>query len=163
MSDAIVSNIPQQIDACILDVMEKIQHLHGKLHIFLRLFNCVPEGVDEVHFLADSYLLNSIKVAERKTRKRNWTVIIKSRKSKVPPDFQSFWKNDYNKIKIIELHLDCTINTKPKYLILQDVWKFIFPSINTAKVYLCLPLIFCISVASKKKQIREFFVTIITF
>ena len=36
------------------------------------------------------FFLNSIKAAERKTRKENWTILITSIKSKAPADFQSF-------------------------------------------------------------------------
>ena len=65
--------------------MAEIQNLHGKPGTFevlaLKLVNCVPKGVTEVHFVADSYLHNSIKAAERKIPRENRTVIIKSIKS----------------------------------------------------------------------------------
>ena len=85
VSDEVVPNISEQIDAYIIDVMAEIQNLHGKPGTFevlaLKLVNCVPKGVTEVHFVADSYLYNSIKAAERKIPRENRTVIIKSIKS----------------------------------------------------------------------------------
>ena len=94
VSDAIVSNIPQQIDAYILNVMAKTPSLHGKPDTFeelaLKLITCVPKGVNEVHVVDDCYLHNSIKAAERKARGENRAVIMKSVKSKIPTDFQTF-------------------------------------------------------------------------
>ena len=53
VSDAIVSNIPQQIDSYILDVMAKIRYVYGKLDTFeelsLKLINYDPKGVNELH------------------------------------------------------------------------------------------------------------------
>ena len=70
--DPLVSNIPQQIDAYVFDVMAKIRSLHGKPDSFeeldLKLIKCVPKGINEVLFVAHSYLHNSIKATERKTR-----------------------------------------------------------------------------------------------
>ena len=72
-------------------MMAKIQSLQGKPGTFeefaLKLMNYVPKGVNKVTFVADSYLHNSMKAAERKTRGENREVIIKSIKSKVPADF----------------------------------------------------------------------------
>ena len=52
--------------------MAKIRSLHGKPDSFeeldLKLIKCVPKGINEVLFVAHSYLHNSIKAAERKTR-----------------------------------------------------------------------------------------------
>ena len=85
VSDEIFPNISEQTDAYIIDLMAEIQNLHGKPGTFevlaLKLVNCVPIGVTEVHFVADSYLHNSIKPAERKIPIENRTVIIKSIKS----------------------------------------------------------------------------------
>ena len=86
-------------------MLTKIQSLYGKPDTFegltLKLINCVPKGVNSVHFVADSYLHNSIKVGECKICAENRIVLIKLMKSKVPPDFQSFLKNDDNKTRII--------------------------------------------------------------
>ena len=100
VSDAIVSNTPQQIHAYILNVMAKIRSLHGKPDT---IEDFVLKLINSVHFAADSYFHNSIKTAERKTRRENRTVIIKSIKSKVPTDFQSFIKNNESKTGIIDL------------------------------------------------------------
>ena len=68
VSDVIVSNISQQTDAYILNVMAKIRCLYQKSDTFkelaLKLINCFPEGVNEVHCVGDSYLHNSIKAAK---------------------------------------------------------------------------------------------------
>ena len=86
--------------------MAKIRSLHEKPDTFeelaLKLINCFPKGVNEVHFVDDSYLHNSIKAAERHNRGENRVVIIKSMKSKIPADFQTFVKNDENKTSIID-------------------------------------------------------------
>ena len=67
--------------------MAKIRSLHGKPDTFeelaLKLINCVPKGANELHFVADSYLHNSMKAAERETRGENRAVIIKSKKSTI--------------------------------------------------------------------------------
>ena len=85
VSDEIFPNISEQTDAYIIDLMAEIQNLHGKPGTFevlaLKLVNCLPIGVTEVHFVADSYLHNSTKPAERKIPIENRTVIIKSIKS----------------------------------------------------------------------------------
>ena len=53
--DAIDSDFPQQIDAYFLDLMAKVRSLHGKPDPFedlaLKLINCVPKSVNEVHFV----------------------------------------------------------------------------------------------------------------
>lgn len=63
-SDAIVSNIPQQIIAYILNVMTKTRLLHEKPDTFeelaLKTINCVPKGVNKVHVVDDSHLDNNI-------------------------------------------------------------------------------------------------------
>ena len=70
VSDANVSNLTSRIDAYIPYVIRKIQFLHGKSDIFdellMKLINCVPKDVNEVHFVVDSYFHNTIKSAERK-------------------------------------------------------------------------------------------------
>ena len=76
----------------------------------------LKKGVNEVHFVGDSYLHNNIKAAERKSRGENRVVIIKSMKSKIPADFQTFVKNDGNKTSIIDLLLDYIIKHKTKVL-----------------------------------------------
>ena len=95
-SDAIVSNIPQQIDAYILYVMAKIRYFHRKPGTFeylaLKLMNCFRKGENEVYFATGYYFHNSLKATECKTRREKRTFIIKSIKSKVPSDFQSFFK-----------------------------------------------------------------------
>ena len=64
-------------------------------------------------------------------------------------------KNDDNKTRIIDLLLDYVIKHKTKVLNISGCMKIYFSSITAAKVYLYLLLIMsCISVASKKKQIR---------
>ena len=68
----------------------------------MQLVNCFPKGVNEVRFVGDSYLHNYIKAAERKTRRENRAVVIKSTKSKIPAHFQTFVKNDDNKTRIID-------------------------------------------------------------
>ena len=97
------------------------------------------------NFVADSYLHNSIKAAERRIRGENRAVIIKLIKSKVTAGFQSFLKGNGNKTSIIDLLLD-------------------YISITTINAYPYLPLIlFSIAVESKKKHIWEFFFTVNTF
>ena len=89
VSDAIISNISQQINAYILNGMAKIPSLHEKPDTFeevaLKLVKCFQKGKNKVHFVGDSYLHN-IKAAERKTR------LEKSMKSKIQADFQAFVK-----------------------------------------------------------------------
>lgn len=65
-----------------MPILAKIRSLYGKPDTFeklaLKLISCVPKGVNEVHFLADYYLHNSIKIAECNTRGENRTVIIET-------------------------------------------------------------------------------------
>ena len=120
ISYAIVSDLPQQVDAYVIDVMAQIRSLHGKPDTFedlaMKLINYVPKGVNEVHCVADSYLDNSIKSSERKSRGDNRAVIIKSIKSKIPSDFQSILKNNDSKTRIIDLLLDYIIKHRAKVL-----------------------------------------------
>ena len=92
--------------------------MHRKLDTFevlvLKLSKCVTKGVNKVYVVADPYLDNSINAAERKTRRENRTVIIKSIKPKKPAGFQFFLKNDGNKTRIIDLLLDHIIKHKIK-------------------------------------------------
>ena len=128
----------------------------------LKLFNCVPEGVNEVHFAADSCLLNSIKATECKTHKK----VLEScnQINRIPADFQSFLKNVYSKISIFDLCLDYTRNHKTR---VPDILRCI--KIYCSKYNYCESISYhpvtmpSISVASKKNQIGEFFVTVNTF
>ena len=69
---------------------------------------------------------NSIKAAERKTCGENRTVIIKSTKSKLSADFQSFLKNNDSKTRIINLRLDYIIKHKTKVLDILRCMDFFF-------------------------------------
>ena len=95
--------------------MTKTPSLHGKPDTFeelaLKMIICVQNGVNEVHVVNDCYLHNSTKAAERKARGENRAVIMKSMKSKIPADFQTFLKNDDSKTRIIDLLLDYIIKT----------------------------------------------------
>lgn len=55
VSDPLVSNIPQQTDAYVFDVMAKIRSLHGKPDSFeeldLKLIKCVWKGINEILLL----------------------------------------------------------------------------------------------------------------
>ena len=130
--------------------MAKIRSLHGKPDTFeelaLQLINCVPKGVNKVRSLCCLLLFAlQIRTAKRKTRGENRT-------------FQSFLKNNDNKARIIDLRLDYIIKLETKVLNILRYMKTFFPSITPVKVYPYLRLImFSISVASNKKQIREFF------
>ena len=76
--------------------MAKIRSLHKTPDTFeevaLKLVNYFPKGVNKVHIVDDSYLHNIIKAADSKTRVENRAVIIKSMKSKIQADFQTFVK-----------------------------------------------------------------------
>ena len=96
----------------------------------LKLINCFPKGANEVHFVGDSYLNNNIKAAKRKTRGKNQAVIIKSMKSKIPADLQTFVKNDDNKTRIIDLLLDYIIKHKNKVLNILRCMKIYFFKYN---------------------------------
>ena len=110
--------------------MTKIRSLHKKPDTFeelaLKLINCFPKGIHEVHFVGDSYFHNNIKAAERKTRGENRAVIIKS---KITADFQTFVKND-NKTKIIDLLLSYIIKHKTKVLNILRSMKINFSKYN---------------------------------
>ena len=96
----------------------------------MKLINCFPKGVNEAHLVGDSYLHNNIKAAERKTRGENRAVIIKSMKSKIPADSQTFVKNDENKTRIIDLLLDYIIKHKTKVLNILRRMKIYFSKYN---------------------------------
>ena len=119
----------------------------------LKLFNCVPEGVNEVHFAQK--LLNV-----KPTKKYGSCNQI----NRIPADLQSFLKNVYSKISIFDLCLDYTRKHKTR---VRDILRCI--KIYCSKYNYCESISYhpvtmpSISVASKKNQIGEFFVTVNTF
>ena len=66
----------------------------------------VPKGYQRVDFVADTYLLNSIKNAERAKRGMSSKILIASSKSKVPRDFKEFLKSGENKTRMIKIIFD---------------------------------------------------------
>ena len=80
----------------------KFPSLHRKPDTFedlaMEFINCVPKGVNEVHFVADSYLDNSIKTSDRKSCGDNRAVII----VKIPPYFHFILKNNDSRTRIID-------------------------------------------------------------
>ena len=128
----------------------------------LKLFNCVPEGVNEVHFAADSCLLNSIKATECKTHKK--TLESCNQINRIPADFQSFFKNVYSRISIFYLSLDYTRKHKTRVPDILICIKIYCSKYNYCESISYHPVTMpSISVASKKNQIGEFFVTVNTF
>ena len=62
-----------------------------------------PKGFKRIDLVADSYLQNSIKDAERANRGQSSRIILKSALSKIPREFSKFLSNRENKTRMIEL------------------------------------------------------------
>ena len=78
----------------------------------------IPVGYARVNIVADSYRLVSIKDVTRLERGKSYNsekVIIKSEKSKVPPDFNRFLSDGSNKTRMIELVFHVIEKNKAKF------------------------------------------------
>ena len=62
-------------------------------YFILEILLTLPKGYPEVHLIADTYREQSIKSSERLKRGSAEKVLVKSIKSKIPRDFNSFLKN----------------------------------------------------------------------
>ena len=70
-----------------------------------KLLKSLPTKYTRIDLVADTYLENSIKGAERFKRESSQKIIIRSPKSKIPRDFNVFLKNGKNKTRILYDHL----------------------------------------------------------
>ncbi len=66
-----------------------------------KLLKSLPTKYTRIDLVADTYLENSIKGAERFKRESSQEIIIRSPKSKIPRDFNGFLKNGKNKTRIL--------------------------------------------------------------
>ena len=69
----------------------------------LKLVQHIPKGYHRIDLVADCYLSNSIKDAERAKRGQSTKILVKSTKSKIPREFSKFLANGENKTRMIEL------------------------------------------------------------
>ena len=69
----------------------------------MKLISFLPKGFKRIDLVADSYLQNSIKDAERANRGQSSRIILKSALSKIPREFSKFLSNRENKTRMIEL------------------------------------------------------------
>ena len=69
----------------------------------MKLISFLPKGFKRIDLVADSYLQNSIKDAERANRGQSSRIILKSALSKIPREFSKFLSNGENKTRMIEL------------------------------------------------------------
>ena len=67
-----------------------------------------------VDIVADSYLEESIKMAERNKRGSSEKIIIQSGRSKIPCNFSKFWKNGENKRCLLLLMLSVLVENRTK-------------------------------------------------
>ena len=83
-----------------------------------KLLKMIPTEYHRIDIVADSYLKNSIKSSERKNRGNSTKVMIKSKKSKVPREFQEFLRNGENKTTLIKMMFMLIIENKDRVLLL---------------------------------------------
>ena len=108
---AIVANqepCSNTVSAYIIDLIAQVRMLAKQVpdtfeHLTLKILSSIPKGYERVDLVADTYRESSIKTSERKSRGMSSKVIIKSSKTKVPRDFNSFLMNNDNKIQMIDL------------------------------------------------------------
>ena len=82
-------------------------------HLTLIILSSIPKGYERVDLVADTYRESSIKTSERKIRGMSSKVIVKSAKTKVPRDFNSFLMNSDNKIQMIDLIFNYITEKQP--------------------------------------------------
>ena len=76
----------------------------------LKILGSIPKGYNRIDFVADTYRNASIKTAERNKRGTNSNINIKSVKSRIPQDFNSFLLNGDNKTQLINIVFDYIVN-----------------------------------------------------
>ena len=69
----------------------------------MKLISFLPKGFKRIDLVADSYVQNSIKDAERANRGQSSRIILKSALSKIPREFFKFLSNGEDKTRMIEL------------------------------------------------------------
>ena len=104
----------------IVDLMAVVRTIREVPNTFEELaFNIVksfPSGYKRIDIVADIYLENSIKTSERGKRGESEKILIKSSKSKIPPEFSKFPSNGENKSRMIELLFGVIENNRVKML-----------------------------------------------
>ena len=84
---------------------------------FVWLFvSTLPKGFKWLDILADTYRTNSIKDGERNGRGSSQRIIIASSKSRLPPDFFEFLKNEENRTRVREIISEVFRNNVSKVL-----------------------------------------------
>ena len=97
------------------------------------------------------------------SQKKEGTVIIKSMKSKVPVDFQSFLKSDDSKARI-DLLLDYRMKYKTKVLNISKCMKIYFSKYNQCKSIFLSSVDNVLYFSCEQKEAgREFLITVSTF
>lgn len=104
----------------IVDFMAAIRSIHQVPKTFEELaFNIIkgiPQNYKRIDIVSDTYKENSIKSGERQKRGKSDKVLVKSAKSKIPPDFNNFLSNSDNKTRMIELLFSVIESHKAKFL-----------------------------------------------
>ena len=121
--------IVKQDTAYIVDLMAVIRTIRNVPGTFEELaFNIIkslPCGYKRVDIVADTYLLNSIKSSERCKRGDSEKVLVRSCKSKIPPEFNRFLSNGENKTRMIELLFQVIENNRVKMINLLKTNKIV--------------------------------------
>ena len=116
----------------LIQTMTKIPATYEEFTI--HLFKMIPSGYRRVDIVADSYIENSIKEAERTKRGTSQKVIIQSSKSKVPRQFHSFLQNSENKTRLISLIKEVVKRRKSEILKLLKSHCIYFSSYKLCEV-----------------------------
>ena len=108
-----------------------------------------PKGFKRIDLVADSYLQNSIKDAERANRGQSSRIILKSALSKIPREFSKFLSNGENKTRMIELIVETlqrktadvlnNVRTTKTILSREDHYQSISLSSNDTRVIIRSP------------------------
>ena len=109
----------------IIDIMALINKINASElpktyeELVFVILDKIPKGYTRVDIVADTYLENSIKDAERKRRGVGERIIVTSEKTKLPKNFNSFLHNGHNKTRLIEIIIYVIKQNRMK--VLQDL------------------------------------------